>query len=61
MSNSNNRANQCNPNNAAYWSARGQEYDNPDTGTNELRYESDTSETKTQDEWDNHANQLNPK
>ena len=63
MSNDN-HANQCNPNNEAYWSSRGEEYDNPDTRTNELRYESDDSYddtgTKTQDDWDNHANQLNP-
>lgn len=59
MSNNDNHANQCNPNNEAYWSSRNEEYDNPDTRTNELTYESDTP-TKTQDDWDNHANQLNP-
>ena len=66
MSNNDNRANQCNPNNEAYWSSRGQEYDNPDTRTNELTYESDGDEyyndpgTKTQEDWDNYSNQLNP-
>ena len=64
MSNDN-HANQCNPNNEAYWSSRGEEYDNPDTRTNELRYESEDSgdesfETKTQADLDNHSNQLNP-
>lgn len=63
MSNDN-HANQCNPNNEAYWSSRGEEYDNPDTRTNELRYESDEYEsdegTKTQADWDNYSNQLNP-
>ena len=58
MSN-NNHANQCNTNNKAYWSSRGEEYNNPDTRTNELTYEPDT-ETKTQADWDNYSNQLNP-
>ena len=58
MSNDN-HANQCNPNNEAYWSSRGEEYDNPDTRTNDLRYESDEG-TKTQEDWDNYSNQLNP-
>ena len=61
MSNDN-RANQCNPNNEAYWSSRGEEYNNPDTRTNELTYESDHGDTgtKTQDDWNNYSNQLNP-
>ena len=67
MSNNDNHANQCNPNNEAYWSSRGEEYDNPDTRTNELTYDSggdesydDTLDTKTQADLDNHSNQLNP-
>ena len=61
MSNDN-RANQCNPNNEAYWSSRDKEYNNPDTRTNELTYESDDEDTgtKTQDDWNNYSNQLNP-
>lgn len=60
MSNNDNHANQCNPNNEAYWSSRGEEYDNPDTRTYESDgYESDEG-TKTQADWDNYSNQLNP-
>ena len=61
MSNNDNHANQCNPNNEEYWHSRGQEYDNPDTRDDEPSYdEYDDAGTKTQADWDNYANQLNP-
>mmetsp|Transcript_88537 Transcript_88537/g.132672 ORF Transcript_88537/g.132672 Transcript_88537/m.132672 type:complete len:115 (-) Transcript_88537:92-436(-) len=49
-----NYANQCNPNNDAYWSSRG--YDDSDGD-----YDSgDETHEYSQDELDNHANQCNP-
>ena len=46
-----NHANQCNPNNDAYYSSRGDDYD----------YDSDNSDTHySQADLDNHANQCNP-
>tara|TARA_B100000674_G_scaffold276993_1_gene228815 strand:+ start:160 stop:378 length:219 start_codon:yes stop_codon:yes gene_type:complete len=62
MSNNDNRANQCNPNNEEYWHSRGEEYDNPDTRINEQSYGDDDhgAGTKTQADWDNYSNQLNP-
>jgi hypothetical protein len=43
-----NHANQCNPNNDAYWSSHGQLEDEEDFGI------------YSQEELDNHANQCNP-
>ena len=62
MSNNDNHANQCNPNNEAYWSSRGEEYNNPDTRSSyDNGYDDNYDEgTKTQSDWDNYANQLNP-
>lgn len=45
-----NHANQCNPNNDAYWSSRG--YSDDDDIEDEYTY--------SQAELDNHANQCNP-
>ena len=71
MSNNDNHAKQCNPNQKVkkqlVKKKRKKKKKSLKPKTNELRYESDVSYdsyddtgTKTQDDWDNYSNQLNP-
>ena len=54
-----NHANQCNPNNDAYWDSRGYEDGRPDDWEDTV-YGDDEDDVPSQADLDNHANQCNP-
>ena len=54
-----NHANQCNPNNDAYWDSRGYEDGRPDDWE-DTDYGDDDVDVPSQADLDNHANQCNP-